>query len=97
MREVNNLKGNQFARYISLVLMNGQTYIIDTTSLMEKKWVRCQVGLSKAGQHRLAAEQQPQGMPVTDSENDAYDTAEDTTIPDTTQLKSQRQRLQEVK
>uniref|UniRef100_A0A915HVR1 Uncharacterized protein n=1 Tax=Romanomermis culicivorax TaxID=13658 RepID=A0A915HVR1_ROMCU len=38
MREVDNLKGNQFARYISFALRNGQTYSINTTSLMEKEW-----------------------------------------------------------
>uniref|UniRef100_A0A915KNK0 Uncharacterized protein n=1 Tax=Romanomermis culicivorax TaxID=13658 RepID=A0A915KNK0_ROMCU len=36
-REVDNLKGKQFARYISFMLRNGQTYIINTTGLMEKE------------------------------------------------------------
>uniref|UniRef100_A0A915J426 Uncharacterized protein n=1 Tax=Romanomermis culicivorax TaxID=13658 RepID=A0A915J426_ROMCU len=55
---------------------------------LAREKVRRQVGLSKGRQRRLAAEQQPQGTPVTGSENDAYNTAEDTTTPDTTQLKS---------
>uniref|UniRef100_A0A915KU55 Uncharacterized protein n=1 Tax=Romanomermis culicivorax TaxID=13658 RepID=A0A915KU55_ROMCU len=43
---------------------------------------RCRRRLSKARARRLAAEQQQQGTPVTGSENDAYDTAEETTIPE---------------
>uniref|UniRef100_A0A915HUP9 Uncharacterized protein n=1 Tax=Romanomermis culicivorax TaxID=13658 RepID=A0A915HUP9_ROMCU len=38
MREVHNPKGNQFTRYISLMLTIGQTYVIDTTGLMEMEW-----------------------------------------------------------
>uniref|UniRef100_A0A915I9C1 Phage protein n=1 Tax=Romanomermis culicivorax TaxID=13658 RepID=A0A915I9C1_ROMCU len=38
-RQVDNPKGNQFARYISFVLTNGQTYIINTTRLTEKEWL----------------------------------------------------------
>uniref|UniRef100_A0A915KAW6 Uncharacterized protein n=1 Tax=Romanomermis culicivorax TaxID=13658 RepID=A0A915KAW6_ROMCU len=30
--------GNKFARYISFALTNGQTYVIDTTTLMAKEW-----------------------------------------------------------
>uniref|UniRef100_A0A915KM01 Uncharacterized protein n=1 Tax=Romanomermis culicivorax TaxID=13658 RepID=A0A915KM01_ROMCU len=38
-REVDNLIGKQFARYISFALISGQTYVIDTTSLMENEWI----------------------------------------------------------
>uniref|UniRef100_A0A915I7C9 Uncharacterized protein n=1 Tax=Romanomermis culicivorax TaxID=13658 RepID=A0A915I7C9_ROMCU len=38
MREVDNPMGKQFVCYISLVLTNGQTYVIDTTGLMEMEW-----------------------------------------------------------
>uniref|UniRef100_A0A915HQR3 Uncharacterized protein n=1 Tax=Romanomermis culicivorax TaxID=13658 RepID=A0A915HQR3_ROMCU len=44
--------------------------------------VRHQVRLSKAHQHRLAAEQQLQGTPVTYSKNNACNTAEKTTTLD---------------
>uniref|UniRef100_A0A915JKQ4 Uncharacterized protein n=1 Tax=Romanomermis culicivorax TaxID=13658 RepID=A0A915JKQ4_ROMCU len=39
MREVDNRMGKQFTRYISFALMNSQSYVIDTTSLMEKELV----------------------------------------------------------
>uniref|UniRef100_A0A915KNX1 DUF4216 domain-containing protein n=1 Tax=Romanomermis culicivorax TaxID=13658 RepID=A0A915KNX1_ROMCU len=35
-REVDNLMGKQFTRYINFALMNSQTYVINTTSLMKK-------------------------------------------------------------
>uniref|UniRef100_A0A915K1Y4 Mitochondrial carrier protein n=1 Tax=Romanomermis culicivorax TaxID=13658 RepID=A0A915K1Y4_ROMCU len=38
MREVDNQMGKQLARYISFMLRNSQSYIIDTTDLMEKEW-----------------------------------------------------------
>uniref|UniRef100_A0A915K3W3 Uncharacterized protein n=1 Tax=Romanomermis culicivorax TaxID=13658 RepID=A0A915K3W3_ROMCU len=45
--------------------------------------VRCRQRLSKARACRLAAQdQQQQGTPATDSENDAYDTAEETRTPE---------------
>uniref|UniRef100_A0A915K046 Uncharacterized protein n=1 Tax=Romanomermis culicivorax TaxID=13658 RepID=A0A915K046_ROMCU len=44
--------------------------------------VKCQQRLSKARAHRIAAEHQRQGMPMTGSEKDAYDTAEERTTPD---------------
>uniref|UniRef100_A0A915ITS7 Uncharacterized protein n=1 Tax=Romanomermis culicivorax TaxID=13658 RepID=A0A915ITS7_ROMCU len=31
--------GNQFARYVGYALTNGQTYVIDTTTLMAEEWV----------------------------------------------------------
>uniref|UniRef100_A0A915JY38 Uncharacterized protein n=1 Tax=Romanomermis culicivorax TaxID=13658 RepID=A0A915JY38_ROMCU len=40
-REVDNPMGKQFAGYVSFALTNGQTYIIDTTSLMGKEWANC--------------------------------------------------------
>uniref|UniRef100_A0A915JV91 Uncharacterized protein n=1 Tax=Romanomermis culicivorax TaxID=13658 RepID=A0A915JV91_ROMCU len=39
MREVNNQMGNQFAQYVSFVLTNSQTYVIDTRALMAKGWM----------------------------------------------------------
>uniref|UniRef100_A0A915JQ00 Uncharacterized protein n=1 Tax=Romanomermis culicivorax TaxID=13658 RepID=A0A915JQ00_ROMCU len=38
MREVDNPMGKEFARYVSFTLTNGQTYIIDTITLMVKEW-----------------------------------------------------------
>uniref|UniRef100_A0A915J776 Uncharacterized protein n=1 Tax=Romanomermis culicivorax TaxID=13658 RepID=A0A915J776_ROMCU len=38
MREVDNPMGKQFAQYVSFALTNGQTYVINTTCLLEKEW-----------------------------------------------------------
>uniref|UniRef100_A0A915KJE0 Uncharacterized protein n=1 Tax=Romanomermis culicivorax TaxID=13658 RepID=A0A915KJE0_ROMCU len=38
MREVHNPIGQPFAHYISLLLANSQTYIIDMTGLMDQEW-----------------------------------------------------------
>uniref|UniRef100_A0A915L8R4 Uncharacterized protein n=1 Tax=Romanomermis culicivorax TaxID=13658 RepID=A0A915L8R4_ROMCU len=79
-REVKNLMGNQFAQYISFVLTNGQTYVINTTGFMEKEWANCD-RFAKRGilpeELRLAAKKQAKGTPMTGSENDAYDTVEE--------------------
>uniref|UniRef100_A0A915I2E8 Uncharacterized protein n=1 Tax=Romanomermis culicivorax TaxID=13658 RepID=A0A915I2E8_ROMCU len=37
-RKVDNLMGKQFAIYVGFALTNDQTYLIDTTGLMEKEW-----------------------------------------------------------
>uniref|UniRef100_A0A915HNM6 Uncharacterized protein n=1 Tax=Romanomermis culicivorax TaxID=13658 RepID=A0A915HNM6_ROMCU len=38
-RELHNPMGKPFAQYISFTLMNGQSYIIHTTGLIEKEWI----------------------------------------------------------
>uniref|UniRef100_A0A915ID19 16S/18S rRNA aminocarboxypropyltransferase Tsr3 C-terminal domain-containing protein n=1 Tax=Romanomermis culicivorax TaxID=13658 RepID=A0A915ID19_ROMCU len=50
MREVDNPLGGQFAPYISFALTNGQSYIIDTTGLMEKEWQQRQLIAAAAAQ-----------------------------------------------
>uniref|UniRef100_A0A915HNA7 Uncharacterized protein n=1 Tax=Romanomermis culicivorax TaxID=13658 RepID=A0A915HNA7_ROMCU len=53
------------------------------TRHLGREKVRRRQRLSKARAHKLAAQdQQQKGTPVTGSENDAYDTAEETTTPE---------------
>uniref|UniRef100_A0A915IAG4 Uncharacterized protein n=1 Tax=Romanomermis culicivorax TaxID=13658 RepID=A0A915IAG4_ROMCU len=49
---------------------------------LAKEKLKCCIRLSEDRQHRQAAEQQPQGMPVPGSKNDAYETAEETMNPE---------------
>uniref|UniRef100_A0A915IXI7 Uncharacterized protein n=1 Tax=Romanomermis culicivorax TaxID=13658 RepID=A0A915IXI7_ROMCU len=48
---------------------------------LAKEKIKHWVHLTKARQHRQAAQQQLKGMPATGSENDAYDISEETTTP----------------
>uniref|UniRef100_A0A915HNU2 Uncharacterized protein n=1 Tax=Romanomermis culicivorax TaxID=13658 RepID=A0A915HNU2_ROMCU len=66
---------------------------------LAKDKIKHHVRLSKARQHRQAAQQQPKGTSATGSENDAYDMAEETTTPatmTTQNLQSETSRSQSI-
>uniref|UniRef100_A0A915HUE9 Uncharacterized protein n=1 Tax=Romanomermis culicivorax TaxID=13658 RepID=A0A915HUE9_ROMCU len=58
--------------------------------------MKCHVRLSKVPQCRLAAQQQPQGTPVTGSENDTYDMAEERMTPDATTMQKSRSETSKI-
>uniref|UniRef100_A0A915J9C2 Uncharacterized protein n=1 Tax=Romanomermis culicivorax TaxID=13658 RepID=A0A915J9C2_ROMCU len=66
--------------------------------LAKEKW-KCHVQLNRVHQCRQAAQQQPAGRPTMGSENDVYDTAEQTMTPDATmtrKLKSETSKSQMI-